>query len=300
LGIFTTFVEITLSKMEEDKNLEQQQTPEAVAVETVEEPAKEFPTWKDLLVIIALFFAGSIGAAIVMVILHFAWSGAPKEVLTAIIYAVQFGLAIWWIRLYGRRRGASGVFHFGFRWYNSSIVLLGLVLMVAGGVVLEPLLSLFPDKYFEMMNEAIGSGGWAILTTVILAPVCEEMLFRGLILEYIKQKRGVTAAVVLSALIFGLVHAPILPQMVGAFIMGIVLGYVYVLTGSLLSVIIIHAANNALSYLFMELAGGQSTELRDILGNDPLFWTIFGGSVVALMLAIAIALLATRNRQPTQ
>jgi membrane protease YdiL (CAAX protease family) len=287
--------------MEEDKNLTQQETAETVVPETVEESARVFPTWGDLAVMIALFFAGSIGAALVMMILRLACPSAEKEVVMAILYTIQFGLAIWWIWLYGRCRGARGVFHFGFRWYDSSIVLLGLVLMLAGSVVMEPLLGLFPDKYFEMMNEAIGSGGWAILTTVILAPVCEEMLFRGLILEYIKQKRGVTAAVVLSALIFGLVHAPILPQMVGAFIMGIMLGYVYVLTGSLLSVIIIHAANNALSYLFMELAGGQSTELRDILGNDPLFWTIFGASVVVFIGAVvAMALVATKNRQQTQ
>jgi membrane protease YdiL (CAAX protease family) len=180
-------------------------------------------------------------------------------------------------------------------------VLLGLVLMLAGGVVIEPLQSLFPDKYLEKLNETIGSGGWVILSTVILAPVCEEMLFRGLILEYIKQKRGVTTAVILSALIFGLVHVPILPQMVGAFIMGIMMGYVYVLTGSLLSVIIIHAANNGLAYLFTELADGQSTEIRAMLDNDPLFWTIFGVSVVVFIGAVVgMAIIATKKRQLTQ
>ncbi|MDR0907305.1 MAG: CPBP family intramembrane metalloprotease [Rikenellaceae bacterium] len=263
----------------------------------IEQEAGGFPTWSNLLVIVALFFAGSLVAAIVMAVLRLAWADAPKEFLTAIMYATQFGLAIWWVWLYGRRRGARSAFNFTFRWYNSTIVLLGLVLMLAGSVVLEPLLGLFPDKYFDMMNEAIGSGGWAILTAVVLAPVCEEMLFRGLILEYIKQKRGVAVAVVLSALIFGLVHAPILPQMVNAFVLGIMLGYVYVLTGSLVSVIIVHAANNALSYLIMELTGGQSAELRDILGNDPLFWTIFGASVVVFIGAVvAMALVATKNR----
>jgi membrane protease YdiL (CAAX protease family) len=285
--------------MEEDKILAQQETTEKLVTRTIEEPAKGFPTWIDLVVMMALLFAGAIGAAIVMGVLHLAWPGAEKEVITAILYTVQFGLAFWWIWLYRRRRGGRGrVFNFTFRWYNSSIVLLGVVMILAGGVVLEPVLALFPDKYFEMLNKAIGSGGWAILSTVVLAPVCEEMLFRGLILESIKQKRGATTAVMLSALLFGLAHVPVLPQMLNAFVMGVVLGYVYVLTGSLVSVIIVHAVNNALSYLFMEITGSQQTDMRTFVGDGTVYWIVYGVCVVVFVGAIVwMALMVTRKRQ---
>jgi membrane protease YdiL (CAAX protease family) len=295
LGILLTFAEIAMSlQLDNDKEIGRESPSEAAV-----KPTREFPTWGDLLVMLAIFFAASIVAAVVMMVLRAAWNGIEKEFLTAVTYATQFSLAIAGILLFRRLRGAKKrVFHFALRWYNASLVVLGLVLMVAASVAMEPLLALFPDKYFEMLNSAVGSGGWAIFTTVVLAPVCEEMLFRGLILESIRQKRGATAAVILSALLFGLVHVPVLPQMLNAFVMGVMLGYVYVLTGSLASVIIIHAANNALAFLIMEVTGNRQFELRDIMGDGTLYWIIFGISVVVFIAAtVGMALLATKKRQ---
>jgi membrane protease YdiL (CAAX protease family) len=267
--------------------------------QTTEKQRGMFPTWGDLLVMIAIFFGISIVVGIVMTVVSLVWPNIQKELVTAILYATQFGLSIWIIWLYRKNRGAKeNVFRFDLRWYNASLVVLGIILLAAGSVVLEPVLSLFPDKYFEILNEAIGSGGWPILTTVVMAPVFEEMLFRGLILESIRQKRNSTYAVMVSALMFGLVHAPILPQMLNAFVMGVMLGYVYVLTGSLVSVIIIHAVNNALSYLVMEITGNQQVELRDMIGNDLLYWIIFGVSVVVFVgIMVWMALLTTKKRQ---
>lgn len=258
-----------------------------------------FPTWFDMLAMIAVFFAASLMAGFCMNILRKAAPAMEHELVSIIVYLVQFGLAIGGTYLYRRVRGGTRrVFHFSIRWYNASLILLGLVLMLAGSVVMEPILRLFPDHYFESLNSAIGSGGWAILMTVLLAPLFEEMLFRGLILETAKQRWGTSVAILVSSLFFGLVHAPILPQMVNAFVMGVMLGYIYVLTDSLLSVIIIHAVNNALAFLFLEITGSQTTGLKDIVTSKALYWGIYAACLVVFVVSVvAMAVIATEKRR---
>jgi membrane protease YdiL (CAAX protease family) len=283
--------------MDNENEILQEGSEVGSEMKTPTTPTRMFPTWGDLAMMLAIFFGSTVVSAGLMIALMTVCPNFTQEPLTAIVYTIQFSLTIVGILLYRRKRGGEGrVFHFRLQWYNASFVIVGLILMTAASVALEPILSLFPDEMFELLNNAIGSGGWAIVTTVLLAPVLEEMLFRGLILESIKQKRGATAAVMLSALLFGLVHFPILPQMLNAFVMGVMLGYVYVLTNSLVAVIIIHAANNALSFLFMEITDGQQVTLNGMLDNELLYWIIYGVSVVVFIGAVScMALAAAKN-----
>lgn len=251
-----------------------------------------FPTWGDMLAMLGIFLAASLVAGLIMIILRSLAPGLETAAVNAAAYFIQFGAAIAGICAYrGLRGGGKCPFRFTFRWYNASMVLLGLVLLVATSVVIDPLLNLFPDRYFEMLNDMIGTGGWAVLLTVLLAPVLEEMLFRGQILEAARQRWGPAKAIMISAAVFGLVHFTCPPQMVNAFVMGIVMGYIYVLTGSLMPVILIHAANNTIAYLTMEFTGSQTTDLRSLVGSDVWYYIIYGASLVvfiASMVSMAV------------
>lgn len=82
----------------------------------------------------------------------------------------------------------------------------------------------------------------------ILAPVLEELLFRGLLQNSLMQKMPAYAAILLSGVIFAAVHMdPIafLPLMV----LGAAFGYLYHATGSLRVCIAIHVINNAAAML---------------------------------------------------
>ena len=88
-----------------------------------------------------------------------------------------------------------------------------------------------------------GSGpvalGLAMASTVIIAPIAEELMFRGYLLDSIKKMHGDWVAVAISAILFGLVH--IEPYTVGmATIGGLIYGYVRIRTGSLWPSIIGH------------------------------------------------------------
>jgi len=80
-------------------------------------------------------------------------------------------------------------------------------------------------------------------TAVILVPVSEEILFRGMAYTVLKKKFGVNRGILLSALLFSLLHQMVF-YFVPIFLMGIVFAYVYEKTKSLLPSILSHALIN--------------------------------------------------------
>jgi uncharacterized protein len=88
-----------------------------------------------------------------------------------------------------------------------------------------------------------------ILAVSIFAGVLEEIIFRGFLQNALKRHMPVAAAIVLSAVIFGAIHFQPL-ALPGLALMGAVFGYIYHRTGSLLTVIGLHAANNAMALAY--------------------------------------------------
>ena len=159
---------------------------------------------------------------------------------------------------------------------------------------------LFPSKYLDQLDSAIGQGGWAILQVVILAPVLEEILFRGLILGSIRQKSGkALGAVFISAAIFGAMHVHIPQKMVNALVIGLILGYIYVKTESLAAVIIIHAINNGLAYVLRELFGSSANAVstKEMIGNDTVYYIIYGICLVMLVVSFVMMIRAMARGQ---
>jgi membrane protease YdiL (CAAX protease family) len=90
----------------------------------------------------------------------------------------------------------------------------------------------------------------ALLVTAVAAPICEEVFFRGMLFRLLRTRVPLWAAVLLSAMAFGLAHAS--PAVSAALLptfmyMGIVLAVVYVRTGWLTNNILLHAASNAIA-----------------------------------------------------
>ncbi|MEL7834653.1 type II CAAX endopeptidase family protein [Fodinibius sp. Rm-B-1B1-1] len=81
----------------------------------------------------------------------------------------------------------------------------------------------------------------------VVAPVVEEIIFRGIMIERIGAKYNYSWAIVISSVIFGILHS----EPVGAFISGVVLSLVYLKTRSLIIPILIHIANNSIASFFI-------------------------------------------------
>ncbi len=113
----------------------------------------------------------------------------------------------------------------------------------------------------------------ALLTTVI-APICEETLFRGYIFAALSKWRGWLPAAALTGVLFGVVHAGSAPaaDLVPLAALGFMLCWLYRVTGSLYPCIAAHSLNNSIAFGALE---------------GWLWWQ------VALLLAGALAAIAT-------
>jgi len=91
---------------------------------------------------------------------------------------------------------------------------------------------------------------------VILAPVFEEILFRGFVYRNLKELMGPGLAIVASGFIFGLVHVDVEHLFVLS-VLGACLAWIYEVSGSLLVCVIVHGAWNLSAFvtMWLQLAG---------------------------------------------
>lgn len=84
----------------------------------------------------------------------------------------------------------------------------------------------------------------------LVAPVIEELFFRGYVFSAYLAEKGVRTAYIGSALIFGLVHGQ-LTLFPGIFAMGLVLAFLFRRSGSIIAPIVAHVLNNSLAFISM-------------------------------------------------
>lgn len=119
------------------------------------------------------------------------------------------------------------------------------------------------------------------IIAVIMAPIVEELLFRGIILHRFTIKWGVKWAILGSSIIFGFLHTDI----VGAFIFAVVMCILYIKTASIFVPILAHMINNMLAYLMqiMSTFSPDSTVASHSLGVAVLLLMV-SGVVIAYFL----------------
>jgi len=94
------------------------------------------------------------------------------------------------------------------------------------------------------------AGVAVVVALVVIAPVTEELLFRGLILRGVASRHGELAGLLLSSMLFGAMHHG--TSMFPALLAGLLLGMVALSTGSTLASMLLHAAVNAVPVLLPE------------------------------------------------
>lgn len=114
-----------------------------------------------------------------------------------------------------------------------------------------PLLGKMYKEIESFLKEEIKNPIPFFSTTVLLAPICEEVLFRGIILNgMLKNKIHPIKAILFSSFLFGLTHMN--PwQFVGGIFVGSFIGFVYFITSSIIDCILLHVFNNAIALFTM-------------------------------------------------
>lgn len=143
--------------------------------------------------------------------------------------------------------------------------------------------------FIAMMHNPVG-----LLSIVVLAPVVEELLFRGAMQGYLMCRlKNPAWGIVIASLIFGAIHGNP-AQIPFAFVTGLALGWVYYRTGSLWPGILMHFVNNGSSVLLYYLTGDANATLQGLLGADGAMALALGG----LLVTIACVWLIDRKLTP--
>lgn len=115
--------------------------------------------------------------------------------------------------------------------------------------LLQPLLPRLFESYGETMEGLLGSNLLLVLVyTTLIAPVTEELIFRGVILHRAGKVLPFIGANLLQALFFGVYHQNII-QGIYATAMGFLLGLVYRKYNTIISSILLHIIINASVFL---------------------------------------------------
>lgn len=149
------------------------------------------------------------------------------------------------------------------------------------GLIAEPLISLIPvpESFKPLLTELVQPNIFSFVGVVLVAPLLEEILFRGLILDGLLKNTRPSRAIFWSALIFSLAHLN--PwQAIPTFLGGLFLGWVYWKTRSVLPCILIHATNNLLGFVLV-MHFGPEAGLLDLMSYKAVI-ALALGSLAAL------------------
>lgn len=218
-----------------------------------------------------LFFVGiqilvsSIVIAILNVLGYQQWTTSPytsiaSSVLSAAITAALF-LRMGWTeasRDYLRSK--------------PRMVILWSILAAFGAVI--PSIAIqeqFPElpNIVEQEMGAIMNAHGGYFTIALLMPLIEEMVFRGAILRSLLQWRPDKpwAMIAISAFLFALIHMNP-AQMPHAFVIGMLLGWMFYRTNSIVPTVAFHWTNNTIAFIMFKLYPDPNIKLIDILGSQ--------------------------------
>lgn len=228
---------------------------------------------------VLVFVGGIVGGVLAYVGVVAVVGSETGPVVFAVSFAGQAGgnLLVFWI-LSTRRGTESFSTDFGLsihlsHWWG---IPAGFGLQIAVVVVTAPLLKvLFPDGPPQQEVASIAEESTSLLerllimlALVIVAPVVEEMLFRGMVLSRLVRSMPVTWAILVQGVVFAGVHLAdpgAVAALPGLAIIGVVLGYGAIRTGSLSLPIMLHAGVN----LTAAIALMFESELNEWLEQVP-------------------------------
>jgi membrane protease YdiL (CAAX protease family) len=184
----------------------------------------------------------------------------PAQQLTVILAVVYVS------RLKGQKSLAAD-FGFVVRLRDAKALVVGATLEVVLTFALLPILQLNPDAQNQQLlsdlkeHRDVGTVALFVIGAVVLAPIVEELLFRGILLRALLRRVQPGTAVLVSALIFALVHQvgdantlPFLPALAG---LGAVLAIVALRSGDLSTSIFIHAGFNLTTTILFLVSGSK-------------------------------------------
>ncbi len=238
--------------------------------------------WKFVFFIISWFLATGVLGAIIVV----ASPRYGEYILTALAYFIMY----YGIKVFGlskidemaiRKEPEEKVAHKGILIFAPFFV--GGIASVLFALFIQKFLPKFFETYTNQPDLLKGMNfkeypveiTLLFISVVILAPIIEEFIFRGVFFNLLSKKKSTVFALVASSLLFGALHVV---TAVPTAVIGFVLAFIYHKTGSLRLVILGHMANNFFAFMVSILSGyiTLSLTVQGVLGSVLIVLYIFG------------------------
>jgi membrane protease YdiL (CAAX protease family) len=156
-------------------------------------------------------------------------------------------------------------------------------------LVLSGLPESWTNSYAEVSSSLDQTGALAFLTTAIVAPVVEEVLFRGLIFTRLRSVCPGWAAIVISAAVFGACHGEFI-WFCYAFFLGVIFALLVEMTGSILPSMVMHLVFNTTNEVYAILLECVGTD------GSGAFYVVFRAVLPFVLATVGTVFCALRLR----
>lgn len=180
---------------------------------------------------------------------------------TTFVLEASLGIWVWlWVKL--RHRLTLAALGLRIRAGDIGAGILAALLGVGAGAVVNAIVesianqvSQEPVKAPQQLPEINQSAQWffAGIAVVLIAPIAEELFFRGFMYQAFRRWRGVPQGMLLSAVVFAIAHVSLL-IMPAIFALGVILAYLFERRGSLGATIAAHMSYNLIGFIALVMA----------------------------------------------
>lgn len=138
------------------------------------------------------------------------------------------------------------------------------------------------EEEFEMLMK----DRWGYLVIGLFAPLVEELVFRGAVLRaLLRWKRNPWIGIAISAVLFAIIHMNP-AQMPHAFLIGLLLGWMYYRTDSIVPGVVYHWVNNTVAYVLYNFYPDPNLTLLDLFGSQQRVLMALGFSLCIFLPAL--------------
>ena len=220
------------------------------------------------------------------------WMDMDFNAIVMIIFSVSCSaiFALWYYKSCGGNflPNVKKTFH--------PLQFLGLILLTPGtqfftSILIGVVSTVFPSwlEAYEELMESAGMGNeitiFMMIYSVLLAPISEELIFRGVTMRIARRAFPFWIANIIQAVLFGAFHMNML-QGVYAFVLGLILGYICERGGSIYLSIIFH--------FFFNLWGTTTSELLNSMPEAVLGMLVIFGTIIGLTAGFILFIKGTR------
>jgi membrane protease YdiL (CAAX protease family) len=262
---------------------------------------KIYPSIKNSILLCLLFLGIQIGVGIIIGLLPLIIKSFDLSLLTGIVTGlgnlISLGIVIF-IGARKSKRKFNDIFKFNkvssFLWFAIIVFMIGFVIVTSelDNLVnfILPMPEMFRDVFEALMTKQLFV--FSIIVIGIIPGLMEEMFFRGLVLDGLNRNYTKRKAIIISALLFGVIHLN--PwQFYSGFIIGLISAWICLNTNSILLSIFIHFFNNTLYTITVKYRDlipirGFNANFATPVQFQPLWFDVMGLVILVLGTALLI------------